>query len=260
MNIKLIATAFVAVILAGCIIGYVTGEDVKNDRLKNDLITEPGTVRPLVLKPNAGIDDPLVVQIKYVHTSEPETETTTEEARYTQPSDRHSQARQTPQTERVAVQTEPVNEPTEDVAPDLETEEQTEEAEDDNDGEEEEAVEEEPVAEPVVSKMYLGYFKLTAYCSCYRCCGQYALNRPKDVNGNDIVYGASGRVLRSYHSVAVDTSVIPYGSHLIINGHDYYAEDCGGAVRGNKIDVYFSSHEAACAFGLQYADVYLVND
>lgn len=104
----------------------------------------------------------------------------------------------------------------------------------------------------------LGRFKLVAYCSCSKCCGKYANNRPKDENGNDIVYGASGRVLHPNHSVAVDTSVIPYGTRLIINGHEYVADDCGGSIKGKKIDVYFSSHDEACSFGMKYADVYMV--
>lgn len=112
----------------------------------------------------------------------------------------------------------------------------------------------EAVVEPEL--ISLGEFKLTAYCSCRRCCGIWAENRPVDSNGNELVYGVSGELLRAGYSVAVDTSVIPYGTVLVINGQEYEAVDCGGAVNGNHIDVYFSEHEDAVEFGVQYAEVF----
>lgn len=103
----------------------------------------------------------------------------------------------------------------------------------------------------------LGEFKLTAYCSCYECCEQYALNRPIDENGNEIVYGAIGEVLTEGYSIAVDPDVIPYGTEVIIDGVTYKAQDCGGAIDGNEIDVYFADHKKAQEFAVQYKDVYL---
>ncbi|WP_405316691.1 3D domain-containing protein [Faecalibacillus faecis] len=41
--------------------------------------------------------------------------------------------------------------------------------------------------------------------------------------------------------MAVDPSIIPYGSTIKINGNEYIAEDCGGAIKGNKIDVFVES-------------------
>ena len=38
----------------------------------------------------------------------------------------------------------------------------------------------------------IGSFDLTAYCSCEKCCGIWAKNRPMDENGEQIVLGASG--------------------------------------------------------------------
>ena len=109
-----------------------------------------------------------------------------------------------------------------------------------------------------VEPVSLGNFKLTAYCSCSLCCGKWAYNRPVDENGNEIIYGSIGERLKEGHSIAVDPSVIPYGTEVSINGHTYKAQDCGGAIKGNKIDVYFSSHEDALEFGVQYAEVFLV--
>lgn len=104
----------------------------------------------------------------------------------------------------------------------------------------------------------LGSFKLTAYCSCEICCGKWANNRPLDENGNEIVYGSIGERLKEGYSIAVDPSVIAYNSKVIINNKVYEAQDCGGAIKGNRIDVYFSSHEDALEFGVEYAEVFLL--
>lgn len=114
-----------------------------------------------------------------------------------------------------------------------------------------------PVAEP--EPVYIGEFKLTAYCSCEKCCGVWATKRPKDENGNDIVYTSTGTVAKAGRTIAVDPSVIPYGTEVEINGRTYVAEDCGGAIKGNRIDVYFDDHNEALIFGVQYSDVYLCN-
>lgn len=104
---------------------------------------------------------------------------------------------------------------------------------------------------------YLGMYTLTAYCSCELCCGEYAKNRPVDENGQEIVIGSTGAVLKAGHSIAVDPDVIPYGSIIVINGKEYVAEDCGGAIKENRIDVYFNDHNEALQFGIQKADVFI---
>lgn len=98
----------------------------------------------------------------------------------------------------------------------------------------------------------LGEFKLTAYCSCSICCGEWAYNRP-----NGIVYGAIGEELKEGYSIAVDPEVIPYRTEVIINGKTYKAQDCGGAIKGNRIDVYFEDHNDALEFGVQYKEVFV---
>ncbi len=126
-----------------------------------------------------------------------------------------------------------------------------------------EAVAEEPVEvileEPEIKPalVSLGEFKLTAYCACEKCCGEWALNRPVDDAGNPIVVGACGEVLVEGVSIAVDKAVIPYGTEILVNGRTYKAQDCGGAIKGNRIDVYFNSHADALEFGVQYAEVFM---
>ena len=103
----------------------------------------------------------------------------------------------------------------------------------------------------------LGTFRLTAYCSCSTCCGQWAKNRPVDRNGNEIVYGASGAVLKAGVSIAVDPEVIRFGTKVEINGHTYTAQDTGKHIKGNRIDVYFTDHQKAREFGIKYAEVFV---
>lgn len=103
---------------------------------------------------------------------------------------------------------------------------------------------------------YLGNYKITAYCACEICCGEWANNRPVDSNGCPVVYTASGERAVSGMTVAVDPEVIPYGTTILIAGKEYTAQDCGGAIKGKRIDVYFDSHMEAQDYGVQTHDVY----
>ena len=84
----------------------------------------------------------------------------------------------------------------------------------------------------------------TAYCSCDKCCGEYA---------DGIT--ASGTVATAGRTIAVDPRHIPLGASVIINGMKYIAEDIGGAIKGNRIDIYFDSHEDALKWGRQQIKV-----
>jgi 3D (Asp-Asp-Asp) domain-containing protein len=108
-------------------------------------------------------------------------------------------------------------------------------------------------AKDEVKHSSLGEFKLTAYCSCEVCCGEWAYNRP-----NGVVYGAIGEELIEGYSIAVDPNVIPYRAEVVLDGKTYKAQDFGGAINGNRIDVYFEDHNEALEFGVQYTEVFLV--
>lgn len=112
-----------------------------------------------------------------------------------------------------------------------------------------------PITEPQETFVSLGEYKLTAYCPCTKCCGKWGENRPTDANGNLIVVTASGRYAKANWTVAADTSVLPFGTRIYINGYEYEVQDRGGAVKGNRIDIYFDDHQEALNFGVQYAEV-----
>lgn len=64
--------------------------------------------------------------------------------------------------------------------------------------------------------------------------------------------------------IAVDPKVIPLGSRVYIefpDGHGFYAvaEDTGGAIKGNRIDVAVWSVKEAYNFGMQKVKVYVVS-
>lgn len=117
------------------------------------------------------------------------------------------------------------------------------------------AAENKYVQEPEI--VSLGEYKITYYCACEQCCGVWAKNRPQDESGQAIVKTASGAVAEAGRTIAVDPDVIPYGTEVIINGHTYTAEDCGGAIQGNRIDIYCDSHEAALQGGVKYCEVFM---
>lgn len=72
-------------------------------------------------------------------------------------------------------------------------------------------------------------------------------------------YTARGTQLRK-GLVAVDPNVIPLGTRLYIPGYGYaIADDTGGAIRGNVIDLAFDSHADALRFGRQQVTVYIID-
>ncbi len=92
----------------------------------------------------------------------------------------------------------------------------------------------------------LGIFRLTAYDACIICCGK--------TDG----ITATGTTAEVGRTIAVDPNVIPFGSRVMINGHIYTAEDSGSKIKGNRIDVFLSTHEEAQRFGVKEAEVFLV--
>lgn len=78
---------------------------------------------------------------------------------------------------------------------------------------------------------------VSAYCACAKCCGK--------TNG----ITASGAKAKANHTIAAP-STYKFGTKIEIAGMGVYTvEDRGGAIKGNKIDIYFNSHAEALKFG-----------
>lgn len=103
----------------------------------------------------------------------------------------------------------------------------------------------------------LGEFRTTAYCTCVICCGIWSRDHPSRLGTDYVQKTASGTIPTAGRTVAADTSVLPFGTVLVIDGHEYIVEDRGSAVNGNTIDIYFDSHEDAVAYGVQYKTIYI---
>ena len=88
-------------------------------------------------------------------------------------------------------------------------------------------------------------YKITAYCSCAKCCGK-----------------STGRTASGTQATAGRTVAAPanfaFGTKLNIGGQIYTVEDRGGAIKGNKIDIYVNSHSAALQWGVRYLPVSVV--
>lgn len=90
-------------------------------------------------------------------------------------------------------------------------------------------------------------YVITAYCPCVKCCGK----------SNGIT--ASGVKATEGVTVAMDKS-IPFGAKIYIDGvGERIVQDRGGAIKGNRIDLYFDSHQEALNFGRQTKQVTILN-
>lgn len=89
----------------------------------------------------------------------------------------------------------------------------------------------------------------TAYCPCEICCG-------KNANG----YTYTG-VPAKRGVIAVDPRVIPLGSRVYVDGYGFaVAGDIGSAIKGNRIDVCFDTHQEALRWGVKKVKVYILSD
>ena len=90
----------------------------------------------------------------------------------------------------------------------------------------------------------LGTFKLTGYCNCPSCCGEWAWG--PTTSG---VMPVEGRTVAMYG--------VPLGTKVSINGKTYIIEDRGTPY--GHIDVYHDSHSEALEFGVKYAEIYFID-
>ena len=87
-----------------------------------------------------------------------------------------------------------------------------------------------------------GVATVTHYCNCSICCGKWA-------GGGT----ASGTTPTAGRTVAAD---LPFGTRLLVNGHEYIVEDRG--VSGLWVDIYCDSHGEAMSRGMYQTEVYII--
>ncbi len=100
--------------------------------------------------------------------------------------------------------------------------------------------------EPVTTKdsgELIGTFTITAYCGCSKC-------------GTGSNRTAMGTTPTEGRTIAADTSILPFGTQVVIGGVVYTVEDTGSGVRGNHIDIFFATHAKALQFGRKTMKVY----
>jgi len=90
--------------------------------------------------------------------------------------------------------------------------------------------------------------RVTAYCPCEKCCGEYA---------DGIT--ACGHKIHPGDAFAAADRRYSFGTEMVVagynNGQLIKVLDRGGAIRGNRLDVFFHSHEEALQWGVKYVDV-----
>ena len=94
----------------------------------------------------------------------------------------------------------------------------------------------------------LGRFKLSWYS-------------PKELGKEkpEQLHTSTGKIPKEGRTIAVDPKLIPYGSIVYIQDYGLYvAEDCGGAIKGNRIDVFTVSYNKALSMGHKVAQVWLI--
>lgn len=100
--------------------------------------------------------------------------------------------------------------------------------------------------QPVKEEKWI-WANVSAYCSCKKCCGK--------TNG----ITASGTKATAGRTIAAPKNY-SFGTKIEIKGMGtYIVEDRGGAITGNKIDVYFDSHQKALKFGRQQLQIKIVD-
>ena len=96
-----------------------------------------------------------------------------------------------------------------------------------------------PTPDPVI-------FKVTAYCPCEKCCGEWA----------DGVTASGHKIQPGDKFVAAPKSLFEFGDMVSIDGYGTVPVlDRGGAIKRNRIDVFFPTHQKALEWGVRYISV-----
>ena len=73
---------------------------------------------------------------------------------------------------------------------------------------------------------------------------------------------ATGTKPTEGRTIAVDPKIIPYGTKVYIPQFDrvFIAEDCGSAIKGNRIDIYMNDYNRCMDWGIKTIDIYIINE
>ena len=99
---------------------------------------------------------------------------------------------------------------------------------------------------------YIGEFEITYYTANFESTGK---------NPGDKGYGItkSGEPVKENYTAATDWSVLPKGTIIYIEGVGIrVSTDTGGAIKGEKIDVFEPSYDVAMEKGRHMAGVYVI--
>jgi 3D (Asp-Asp-Asp) domain-containing protein len=111
-----------------------------------------------------------------------------------------------------------------------------------------------PVKTSLQSHKHVIWMEVTAYCPCKKCCGPHA--HGVTASGHTVSYNGG-------KFVAADLGRLPFGTRLSIPGYhggqSVPVIDSGYAIRGNRLDVYFPSHETAMRWGVKYLPITIEN-
>lgn len=93
--------------------------------------------------------------------------------------------------------------------------------------------------------------------------GRFSLSwySPKELGKErpEQLHTSTGKIPKEGRTIAVDPKVIPYGSIVYIQDYGLYvAEDCGGAIKQNRIDVFTADYNKAIRMGHKVAQVWLI--
>jgi 3D (Asp-Asp-Asp) domain-containing protein len=90
--------------------------------------------------------------------------------------------------------------------------------------------------------------EITAYCPCEKCCGDQA---------DGIT--ASGYEIQSGDKLIAAPRTFRFGTRMLILGYGIAeVKDRGGAIKGNRLDVFFGTHQEALEWGRQKVAVIIL--
>ena len=107
--------------------------------------------------------------------------------------------------------------------------------------------------------------EVTAYCPCKQCCEWKRNWRGRPVFASGSLKGERKKVGQTASgaqadigTIAADTTLYPFGTFMYVPGYGYgRVEDRGGAIKGQRLDVFFKKHRQAEQWGRATVNVHV---